>query len=93
MFGQTLEQARAEGRKERAFWSWDDEEELRPVIGLECPDNPKAWWVPELGYTMWEGTRLFPTKQEARSKLIGILYAKVTLYHNRLMALVQDTEG
>lgn len=68
MLGQSAEQARASGRRERRFWSWsDDDYVIREVTAFAGPSTEQDgyWWVPQLGFSGGEGFHLFPTKSEA----------------------------
>lgn len=59
----------SEAKQERAskkFWVWHGDLEMpRLVTGYECPPNERVWWCPEVGYSLWEGTHLFETEQDA----------------------------
>lgn len=69
-YGQSIEQARADGREERRFWSWDESDyRIVEVSGFAGPNSHEDgyWWVPELGASMCVGHHLFPTQQEASS--------------------------
>jgi hypothetical protein len=68
MLGQTAEQARAGGRRERRFWSWtEDDYVIREVTAFGGPNTEQDgyWWVPELGFSGGEGYHLFATKRLA----------------------------
>jgi hypothetical protein len=65
MLGQTTEQARESGRRERRFWSWSsDDYIIREVTAFAGPNTEQDgyWWVPELGFSGGEGYHLFTTK-------------------------------
>ena len=54
-------------RKSKKFWGTVDGI-VKEVTGYECFDNAGAWWVPELGYSLWDGEHLFSTEEEAKNK-------------------------
>jgi len=52
------------------FWTFDHDKVFE-TQGFTCaPENPGAWSCPKAGYTLWEGTSLFPSKAEAHTAAV-----------------------
>jgi hypothetical protein len=67
LLGPSVEQAKAAGRAERRFWAWDDDAMAVVEVSGVSTQEERAWWVPDLGYTLWTGAHLFDTREEAVS--------------------------
>jgi hypothetical protein len=58
-------------RTSRKFWAWHGDFEMPSLVtGYDCLPTERAWWCPEAGYTLWEGTSLFETEQDALRKAL-----------------------
>lgn len=89
LLGQTKEQARANGREERRFWSWSkDDYVIREVSAFASPSTNQDgyWWVPELGYSLSVNHHLFGTKRLAADAA----YRSITAEIDRLVALREN---
>ena len=67
-YGQSVEKARAEGRTERRFWSWsEDNYRIVEVSAFAGPNSESDgyWWVPELGFSGSVKHHLFTSRQDA----------------------------
>lgn len=67
-----------DGRESRRWWyvgdSW-----IQKTTGYSCaPNNPNAWWCPEVGFSCIEGISLFATEDEAKKKLISVIEGRIT---------------
>lgn len=86
-YGQSLDQARSNGRLERRFWSWSDENyQIVEVSAFAADENPPKdgyWWVPQLGFSGSERFHLFTTKRDAARAA----YALISTQIQRLEAL------
>jgi hypothetical protein len=92
MLGQTAEKARANGREERRFWAWsEDDYTIREVTAFAGPntDADGYWWVPELGYSLSSSHHLFSTKYLAADHA----YRKITKEIDRLLALREHIDA
>ena len=77
LWGPDGKQARAAGRAERRFWVYDhDADKLVEVSGFSTQED-RAWWVPSLGYTLWEDGSLFTTKLAAKNAALEKLRDEV----------------
>lgn len=63
-------------RKTKIWWVVADGRVVESK-GFSCaPANPGCWWFPEVGFSSWEGTHVFATRDEAVAKAIAELRAK-----------------
>jgi hypothetical protein len=66
-----------ETREKREWWALFDGKVMR-VTGYSCaPNNPGAWWCPEMGYTLNEGFQLFTREDEALRLAISFLTTSI----------------
>lgn len=73
-------------RKSRQFWA-EKGNSVTLVTGYECPPNEGCWWVPELGYSMWEGKHLFDSEESALKMAIVDAQDEEIRIQNKLDAL------
>lgn len=79
-------------REQRYWWVVDrDSWTVLTSLGYSCaPENPTAWWFPSLGWTMWEGSHLFPTRRQANAQMRKEIQRQQERLQKTLRSLIDE---